>query len=174
MLIVDEIATRGINGVEIKALILTVDENGSMLPSEIIEGNENFSAILQLGFSSGSDVVKIEKIGRNEYDMRIPDNSGRRIENGPIIANGPAEISTNSPISSIELAIGDSDFVSWSMDAGGFVCNETYFRTLMAVSTSYEPKTPVLFVHLPDKEAVTLDLQLELVKKISKCLCGII
>ena len=174
MLIVDEIATRGINGVEIKALILTVDENGSMLPSEIIEGNENFSAILQLGFSSGSDVVKIEKIGRNEYDMRIPDNSGRRIENGPIIANGPAEISTNSPISSIELAIGDSDFASWSMDAGGFVCNETYFRPLMAVSTSHEPKTPVLFVHLPDKEAVTLDLQLELVKKISKCLCGII
>ena len=115
-----------------------------------------------------------EIIGKNEYKMRIPDNSGRRIEKGSIIENGPVEILTNSPISTIELAIGESDFVSCSRDAGGFVCNETYFRTLMVVSNSQEPNTPVLFVHLPDKETVPLDLQLELVMKISKCLCGII
>ena len=173
-MIVDEISTRGIDGVDIIPFILTVDQNGSMLPSQIIGGNENFSAVLLLGFSYDSDVIRIEIIGKNEYKMRIPDNSGRRIEKGPIIENGPVEILTNSPISTIELAIGESDFVAWGRDAGGFVCNETYFRTLMVVSNSQEPNTPVLFVHLPDKETVPLDLQLELVMKISKCLCGII
>ena len=46
MLVVEELQTRGLPGINIEPIILTVDEGGSSLPSKIINEGSEFSAIL--------------------------------------------------------------------------------------------------------------------------------
>lgn len=174
MLVVEELQTRGLPGIDIEPIILTVDEGGSSLPSKIINEGSEFSAILHLGYSPSSNSINIEIIGRNEYEMKTHDNSGRLIESGRIVQNAPSEIYANLPIAAIKNVVDESPLVDLSWDAGGFVCNETYFRTLLSISTSLHSETPVLFLHLPGRGIMPLEDQLQVVVEISRILCGIV
>ncbi len=147
MLVVEELQTRGLPGIDIEPIILTVDEGGSSLPSKIINEGGEFSAILHLGYS---------------------------LESGRIVQNAPSEIYANLPIAAIKNVVDESPLVDLSWDAGGFVCNETYFRTLLSISTSLHSETPVLFLHLPGRGIMPLEDQLQVVVEISRILCGIV
>lgn len=65
-----------------------------------------------------------------------------------------------------------ADFVTWSRDAGAYYCNEIYYRTLYAIrNQSPDAKLiPVLFVHLPATEVLSIDEDLMLIRDIGTIL----
>ena len=90
--------------------------------------------------------------------MKFPDNSGRKLNNEIIQHNSPNTIETTVSIHTFDEEFDSDDDVEWSIDAGSFVCNETYFRTLASNSG-----TPILFIHLPKADRVNLERQIEVV-----------
>ena len=154
---VKEILNSGIEGVQISHRILTVDLAGSTVPSKIL-GFEKFDAVVLLGLSRKSNIIQLERYARNKISMKFPDNSGRKLDNEIIQHNSPNTIETTVSIHTFDEEFDSDDDVEWSIDAGSFVCNETYFRTLASNSG-----TPILFIHLPKADRVNLERQIEVV-----------
>ena len=155
--VVKEILNSGIEGVQISHRILTVDLAGSTVPSKIL-GFEKFDAVVLLGLSRESNIIQLERYARNKISMKFPDNSGRKLDNEIIQHNSPNTIETTVSIHTFDEEFDSDDDVEWSIDAGSFVCNETYFRTLASNSG-----TPILFIHLPKADRVNLERQIEVV-----------
>ena len=155
--VVKEILNSGIEGVQISHRILTVDLAGSTVPSKIL-GFEKFDAVVLLGLSRKSNIIQLERYARNKISMKFPDNSGRKLNNEIIQHNSPNTIETTVSIHTFDEEFDSDDDVEWSIDAGSFVCNETYFRTLASNSG-----TPILFIHLPKADRVNLERQIEVV-----------
>ena len=168
--IIDSLSSESQKFYSLETDLLTVDEKGSRRTSERINKGEKFHAILHLGFSESTKNIRLERLAKNQYKMEIPDNSGRQITKG-VIENVPRTLlETNSPINELNEVLNHSREVIWSNDAGGFVCNETYFRTLLSSLDS--ESVVVLFAHLPSKENIPVFSQLEIIRKICNCLCG--
>ena len=155
--VVKEILNSGIEGVQIFHRILTVDLAGSTVPSKIL-GFEKFDAVVLLGLSRKSNIIQLERYARNKISMKFPDNSGRKLDNEIIQHNSPNTIETTVSIHTFDEEFDSDDDVEWSIDAGSFVCNETYFRTLASNSG-----TPILIIHLPKADRVNLERQIEVV-----------
>ncbi len=158
-----EIDASGIDGVEISTIILSVDEHGSRKCSELIRSGHHFDAIVHLGLSEERKQISLESLAKNTLGMSKPDNSGRMVTDSTIVRDAPDLIRTT-----VSKHILDEEFehdcrVSWSEDAGGFVCNETLFRTLEAIG---EERIPVIFVHLPVPENIAISEQTEIVSRI--------
>jgi len=171
--ILEEIKKRGLGELDFETLLLTVDEEGSKKISEMVSSGFLFSAILHLGFSSKSDKIRLERQGKNLFNMEIRDNSGREIKNQKINEDSIDILKSTADLH----CIGDilRDFAGrfiWSDDAGGFICNETYFRTLEAIAETKIPSCPVLFIHLPDFEKIDFESQFDLVSLIAMNISG--
>jgi|TARA_B100001758_G_C18404014_1_gene610827 8-oxo-dGTP diphosphatase len=172
--LVSEIEKLEIKDVELKTKILTVDEQGSKFVSELIL-LEDFDFILHMGFSRKAQKIHIESRAVNKINMNIKDNYGRVIKNGKVVNEDINEyIST---FDFVKIPFGENEIFLISSDAGTFVCNETYFRTL---KTIYENKIedrfnrllPCLFVHLPSEEFLTILEQVELILSIIRLVSG--
>jgi len=169
--ILREISISGIDDLQIVPTLLSVDEPGSREVSSEISRGVGYSAILHLGYSPDSTMIHLERFARNRYSMTVPDNSGRQIKSGLIVEDAPLILETIAPTSLINASLGEKEIVSWSEDAGGFVCNETYFRTLLSASKSNVSPPRVLFMHLPGSQFVPIEEQIAVVSIVSRCLC---
>jgi 8-oxo-dGTP diphosphatase len=169
---------------------LSVDEAGSslvannILSSRIIHSGDKIftphpQAILHLGLCSECEVPRIELVATNSMDFKIADNSGRQISSASSAKNNPIPVIQDGP-SKWASTVAAKYFprhllsipVDISTDAGNFVCNETYARTLDAV-TSHSIKDrmnrqlPTLFLHLPPVEKISLLKQVKLVEELA-------
>jgi len=127
----------------IETLVLSVDEVGSKLVANL---EKEFDYIIHLGLCETCDKPRIESKACNELDFRIADNSGRKIS-GEEIIKGAKDLLTTLPIKKWDSGLVKAD-LEFSEDAGRYLCNETYFRTLYAKGD----QCGVLFVHLPNSE----------------------
>ena len=164
--IVEILSTTCIPGVQIETSILSVDEAGSKETSERLYRGEKFDAILHLGLSEQAENIRLERFAKNRFEMQTPDNSGRQIADGAIILGSQPIVETLMPLALIDEILDEFEEVRLSEDAGGFICNETYYRTLKAAIESSSP--PVLFIHLPSGHSVPMHIQLEVVSRICK------
>jgi len=157
---------------EVITSLLSVDENGSDMTANRIINNEKFDAIIHLGFSVNRDIISLEKFAYNEYEMANSDNSGRKIVSGSIIKDDLEIYETTASIYGIDQLLNNNKYICWSSNPGRFICNETYFKTLSALSKSnLENKTlPVLFIHLPSEENLSFIKQLEVVESVLDCI----
>lgn len=90
----------------------------------------------------------IETLARNRRAAR-PDNEGRLPQDGPIIPAGPAETSASIDAPALQQRLLAQNFpVRISRDAGGFLCEETFY-TLEILRDRYPRIVTVVFVHLP-------------------------
>ncbi|MBJ99533.1 MAG: hypothetical protein CMB48_00785 [Euryarchaeota archaeon] len=168
--LVTEIERLNLNEYEIKTKILTVNEEGSKIVSELIP-YEDYDFILHLGFSNNAKKIHLESRAVNKINMNIKDNSGRELKNKLIVNDDLDEyISTVN----IEVFNEDSpvDFLI-SSDAGTFVCNETYFRTLKTINSNqikdrFNRTLPCLFVHLPSEKFIQISDQIKMILWILK------
>ena len=160
------------SSIEVLTSLLSVDEKGSDNIARRIINHEEFDAIIHLGFSANRDLISLEKFAYNEYAMTNPDNSGRKIVSGQIIKGDLEKYETTVSTNTLDDLFNDYENICWSSDPGRFVCNETYFKTLSALSQSNsQNKTlPVLFIHLPSEENLSLIKQLEIIEKILHCM----
>ena len=152
----------------IETCVLSVDEEGSRHTSLRIRNEPEIRAVLHLGLSAKSEEIRIERFARNRIMMTTPDNSGRHVEDGLVIQGGTEIIETNFPSYLIDYILTQSDRIRLSDDAGVYVCNETYYRSLCASSENDSPK--VLFLHLPDEDVIPLIQQTDFVISICKAL----
>ena len=152
---------------QISTSILAVDENGSREISDRIESGEKIGVVLHLGFSENAKEILLERYARNIFQMKIEDNSGRLLSSGKI-SHGKQILETRVPRNFIDNHLGGFSKIRWNEDAGGFVCNETYFRSLLASSEMQQPV--VLFIHLPSEEILPLEEQYEIIISICKSL----
>ena len=125
----------------IESLILSVDESGSRTVSNLLRDNK-YDAIMHLGLAEKAGSPRIEMLAKDILDFRIPDNSGRQVSSAKISGQGDLS-STISPDDWDIIRMIDSPVISH--DAGEYLCNETLYRTLLAL----EDNTPCFFLHLP-------------------------
>ncbi|MDP6912317.1 MAG: hypothetical protein QF736_00125 [Candidatus Thalassarchaeaceae archaeon] len=159
--------SEGLFDFDISTSILSVDEMGSREISDRIERGEKLDVVLHLGFSENANEILLERYARNNFQMKIKDNSGRLVSSGRI-SPGKEILETKVPRNFIENYLGEFSRIRWNEEAGGFVCNETYFRSLLASSEMLQPI--VLFIHLPCEEILPLEEQYETIISICKSL----
>ena len=163
--LVSEIERLELNNLEINTKILTVDEEGSKKVSELILA-EDFDFILHLGYSKTTRKIHLESRAVNKINMSIKDNSGREIKQGFVINNDVDEYFSTVDFEIFSHRLNKFFFIS--SDAGTFVCNETYFRTLNTIYESnlrdrFNKLLPCMFVHLPSQNFISISEQLQLV-----------
>ncbi len=151
----------GSSEVSIEKRILSVDQQGSIWTANELEMRE-WDAILHMGLCGECMHPRIELLAEDMLDMRIPDNSGRQASS--IVLSGTGDLATPLPIKKWSLDDWDFD-VELSKDAGRFICNETYFRTLEALD-KHKFAIPCLFLHLPSTEHFSSQDATNLIRKI--------
>ena len=167
--VLDRLEDEGLPGIDVVTWLLSVDEAGSRAVSEQIREGIQIDGVL-LGMAARRDSICLEKQACNGFSMREPDNSGRLLDSGDIVEEGPPVLTTTAPIHVIDEEIEHDVNIAWSDDAGGYVCNETYYRTLLSIADLGRDSKPVLFVHLPPEAEVSIDTQVDAVRRIAVCM----
>ena len=149
---------------------LSVDEVGSRTIAESLNDAAEFEAIIHLGFDENAERLRIESRGVNENDFRIPDNSGRQTQGETIHEGAPSFLPTTAPYNLLLSEFEGEPLLHGSDDAGRYLCNETYFRTLaeverLGLKDSFGRSLPVLFIHIPSRDWVPIDEQIRIVVK---------
>ena len=149
-----------------QAQILSVDEQGSaQIANMLRQKSDVFDAIIQCGLCENCTQVHIETKAQNRLDMRVADNSGRMIKDQIIIPDAPKALSTSINVEELELE--SFSCAQISDDAGAYVCNETYFRTLWACKNAKQ-SIPLTFVHLPFSNIVAFAEQEAFIQKLGE------
>jgi len=106
-------------------------------------------ALLLFGVASSGSVVRIEGVARNHGSVATPDAGGFVQGDRPLRAGAPDSYPASLPVEPLVAAVAASGRpVVASSDAGGYVCNATYFAALDLVATAGLP-TRCVFVHVP-------------------------
>ena len=152
---------RGSSEVSIEKRVLNVDESGSNWTAQQLESRE-WDAILHLGLCGECTRPRIETRAEDLLHMQIPDNSGRQELGVQLSGNGDLQ----NPLPIKKWGVNQWEFdVELSMNAGGFICNETYFRTLEALA-QHQFAIPCLFLHLPSDAYFSKKDSIKLIRQI--------
>jgi pyroglutamyl-peptidase len=104
---------------------------------------EPVQAIVMTGVAEQSDVFRVETVGRNRDDARMPDVDGAS-PRGPIEVGAPDVLPITLDGVRIRDAMLRADVpAALSEDAGAYVCNHVLYAVLHAV------RVPSVFVHVP-------------------------
>lgn len=117
---------------------------------QMLVESENPTAIVHFGLHGGlkraNDVIYIETTARNRNGATKADNSGQKRDATKIIVNAADTIATTLPVSTICNTLQGAGLrAETSDDAGAYLCNYLFFRTLHA----YGQKIPCGFIHVP-------------------------
>jgi len=145
--------------------ILPVSKRGANYAKEQIESGVQFDLVVHLGLCESCTHVRVETRATNWIDMRIPDNEGRQIRSQPIDDYGA--VYSELPFNRLFEEVKN---LEESIDAGSFVCNETYRQTLLSLEAKNFRKNCV-FIHLPPESVIPVD---ELTHKTIRILTSII
>jgi pyroglutamyl-peptidase len=105
-------------------------------------------AVVMFGYTSKTDRLRLEHVARNRDGSVRPDNDGKL--GGPVILPGaPPTYPATVELAPILPALCRRGVpFTYSIDAGGYVCNHSYFLALER-AWSARPAIPCLFVHIP-------------------------
>ena len=104
--------------------------------------------LVMFGYTSETDRLRLEHVARNRDGSPFPDNDGRYGRRF-VIPGAPAAYRSTvgfGPVVS-ELARRSIPF-TYSIDAGDYVCNHSYFWALNRVRSA-RPVIKCVFVHIP-------------------------
>jgi pyroglutamyl-peptidase len=110
-------------------------------------------AILALGLAATTTQVRVERRARNQATAAAADAAGRSCAGVLAEAGGEPALLTSLDADAIarDLVAAGLECVP-SDDAGGYVCNDLYYR-LLAAARRGEAPSRILFVHLPENAA---------------------
>jgi pyroglutamyl-peptidase len=105
-------------------------------------------AVVMFGYTSQTDRLRLEHVARNRDGSPRPDNDGRL--GRPVILPGapPAYSATVDLVPMLSALCAHEAPFTYSTDAGGYVCNHSYFLALHR-ARSARSAVPCLFVHIP-------------------------
>jgi len=138
-----------IAGAEINSAILPVDWQRA--PEVLDQALDAYrpDAVVCLGEASGRTAISIERIAINLLDFRIPDNSGAKITDQPVISQAPAAYFSTLPVREMLDAIQQCGVpAELSLSAGTYLCNQVMY-TLLHGLAERKRAIPAGFIHLP-------------------------
>lgn len=148
-----EQARETITGAEVHTILLPVEYGraAELLAQQVAELKPD--VVIAVGLAAGTDAVRLERVGINLRDARIPDNAGAQPVDEPIDADGHAALFSTLRLKAAHARICEEQIpVQLSLTAGTFVCNDVLYSLLAEVGET-SPGTPAGFVHLPDLRA---------------------
>lgn len=118
-------------------------------------------AVVHLGLAGGRARIALERLAVNVMDYEQPDNAGVRKEGEPCVPGGPAAYFATLPLPAVLAALTAEGIPAYlSNTAGTYLCNQTLYGTLHAVSG--RPRPPqVGFLHFPLLPAMVVASGLE-------------
>lgn len=108
-----------------------------------------------VSFGLGRDRIHVERVARNEYHRhRPPDEAGRPPPRDVLAPGAPETIPTALPVAAILARLASVKIgAEPSDDAGGYLCNECFYRLLALRGGAADGIVVRGFVHLPDLDA---------------------
>ena len=105
--------------------------------------------ILSIGQAGGAAVIRVERVGINVDDARIPDNEGNQPIDERIYADGPDAYFSTLPIKAMVERIKDAGVAAdVSNSAGTFICNHVLYGVRYLCEQKYHGKKSG-FIHIP-------------------------
>lgn len=138
------------NDVVISTLTLPVEFGGAghLLTTAVQQHRPD--VVISVGLAAGTETVRLERVGLNLRDARIPDNTGAQPPNRPITAGAEnAHFSTLRLKAAAQRILAAEIPVSLSLSAGSYVCNEVLYTLLQHISSGDLPISAG-FIHIPD------------------------
>jgi pyroglutamyl-peptidase len=106
-------------------------------------------AVVHLGLAAGRARVALERVAVNVMDYALPDNAGYEARDEACVPGGPAGYFSTFPLRAMLVALLADGIPSYISDtAGTYLCNQTLYRTLHAVTAGHHRATAG-FVHFP-------------------------
>ncbi|MFH1724780.1 MAG: pyroglutamyl-peptidase I [Elusimicrobiota bacterium] len=106
--------------------------------------------ILALGECSNT-FFRLERVAINLRDAERPDNAGKSVRNEPVFPGGPAAYFSTLPLGRIHAAMKAVGIpAEYSLSAGGYLCNEVFYRLMRQTSTGRVAMAG--FIHVPRAE----------------------
>lgn len=117
--------------------------------------------VICVGLAAGTEAVRLERVGLNIRDARIPDNAGAQPLDEPIVDGGPNAYFSTLRLKAAHQRIAAAGIpVGLSLSAGTYLCNEVLYTLLHQLDAEQLP-IAAGFLHIPDlrrpEPAVTPD-----------------
>jgi len=167
------------NQIRLYKTILPVDDvyGPNQLIEKIYQTKPN--AVMAFGFAPKREEINLERVAINLKDYRISDNVGNKINDQPIIPNGPAAYFSNLPIRKMLSALTSANIPGTiSLSAGSFLCNQVFYSMMHEISIN---KWPIYagFIHLPGYQLDSLNTKgihfnLDMMINAAKVLCNVL
>jgi len=102
-------------------------------------------AVVAFGLAAGTPRIQLETVARNVSTSEHADATGRRRVGRPVLPGAPPTLRSTLDVGPIRSALRASGIpASLSSDAGGYVCNDLFYRLLHA-----QPIARMTFIHVP-------------------------
>ncbi len=133
--------------VEVARLPVVYDEMAGPLAAAI----ERTRPEVVIAFGVGTEVVRVETVARNAYNPARPlDNAGKPPPRVHLDPTGPATVPTSLPTEAILAALARAGVPARaSDDAGGYLCNEGFYRLARTQGPAALGIRARGFVHVP-------------------------
>jgi pyroglutamyl-peptidase len=149
-------------GVQIDALVFPVVLNAWDNAGEHLKND--YGAMLHFGADPFNDHIKVERLGVNLDDFRIPDNEGLQVEDQPIQREGDIAYFATLPVKKMVAALIKEEIpAKQSFSAGTYLCNHVMYESLYNVKSN-DMDTLSGFIHMPLQKVLDIETQLKAVK----------
>lgn len=140
---------RTIGGELVRAAVLPVHHVEAGRAAVRLLGEHRPRAVLHVGLAAGRARLALERVAVNVMDYECADNAGYQARGEPCVAGGPAAYLATLPLPGILEALGRDGLPGYlSNTAGTYLCNQTLYSTLHAISVEGR-RTIAGFMHVP-------------------------
>ncbi|KAF0697773.1 Aste57867_11566 [Aphanomyces stellatus] len=129
------------------------------------ENDEETTVFIHMGVNDGGKQIDLEQFGYNIAHFPIPDERGWVANNETITENEDASLETALPLEKLLAHCQEQGCkMSISNDPGRYICNYTYFLSLVHAKKHAAKNQHALFVHFPSFNTMPKEDQLHGIK----------
>ena len=148
-------------GVVVIPVLLPVEFSTAAQMLSALTDRHSPDLVISLGLAAGAETIRLERVGLNLRDARIPDNAGAQPADEPIIAHGEAALFSTLRVKAARERITAAGIpVALSLSAGSYVCNDVLYTVLHHLHTQ-NLTSGAGFAHLPDLHASDCPVSLD-------------
>ena len=140
---------RIVGGLAVRAAILPVHHVEAAREAARLLVEHDPLAVVHVGLAAGRARIALERVAVNVMDYELADNSGYLARGEPCVPGGPAAYLATLPLAEILDALAREGVPAYlSNTAGTYLCNQTLYATLHAISTE-KRRALAGFMHVP-------------------------
>jgi len=140
---------RVVGGHVVRAAVLPVHHVEAATAAGHLLREHDPLAVLHVGLAGGRARIALERVAVNVMDYEVADNAGYQASGEPCVPGGPAAYFSTLPLPAILEAFTRDGIPAYlSNTAGTYLCNQTLYATLHAV-TIERRRALVGFMHVP-------------------------